>query len=88
MPNKNYIKGRRKEYKVCCDFRKMGFTIVQRTAGSHSPFDVIAIDLNNRKIKLIQCKPDSLSKFQRETIEFNQENLRMNGNFSVEFMLI
>ena len=43
MPNKNYIKGRRKEYLIRDKLIKEGFDIVQRTAGSHSFIDVIAI---------------------------------------------
>ena len=43
MPNKAYIKGRRKEYRIVAQERKKGRLAV-RTAGSHSPFDVISID--------------------------------------------
>ena len=50
MPNKNYIKGRRKEYKICKMLREDGYDIVQRTAGSHSPVDIIAICKENKKI--------------------------------------
>jgi len=59
MPNKNYVKGRRKEYKICDRLKTFGFDIVQRTAGSHSPIDVIAIDKKRKIIMLIQSKPDN-----------------------------
>ena len=73
MPNKNYIKGRRKEYKICDELKKKGFDIVQRTAGSHSPFDVIAIRILTREIKLIQSKPNNYKgdKIMNEWLELN-----------------
>jgi len=80
MPNKNYEKGRRKEYKVCEKLKQEGCEIAQRTAGSHSPFDVIGIDLNDKVIKLIQAKPDN---YKSEEIEEKWKNL--NGGFKVEF---
>lgn len=43
MPNKNYLRGRRKEYKIMDELEKEGYPLVMRTAGSHSPVDVIAI---------------------------------------------
>ena len=69
MPNPNYVKGRRKEYKICKELRSKGFDIVQRTAGSHSPIDVIAINKKLRVIKFIQSKPDTFSERERESIE-------------------
>ena len=56
MPNKNYKKGARKEYAICKDLREEGFDIVQRTAGSHSPVDIIAISTGRKLIKLVQSK--------------------------------
>ena len=52
----NYKRGRKREYKVCKQLREDGYTIVQRTAGSHSPIDVIAIDRDNKIITLVQVK--------------------------------
>ena len=75
MSNKNYLKGRRKEYKICDIYKAKGYNIVQRTAGSHSPFDIIAIDLKKQLIKFIQCKPDSMSEKQKEKIEIQNSNL-------------
>ena len=69
-------KGQRKEYKIVKQFRDDGFDIVQRTAGSHSPIDVIAIDKRVKRIFLIQCKSDSEpeSKIKRLKEEFDWLN--------------
>ena len=85
MPNQNYIKGRRKEYKICERLRKDGFHIVQRTAGSHSPVDVIAINTTTKEIKLVQSKPDDFGK--RATDEILMRNSLLNGFFLVEFVV-
>ena len=55
MPNKNYENGVRFERKVVNKARDLGL-IAFRSAGSHSPFDVVIIDKSNRIINLIQCK--------------------------------
>jgi len=83
MPNKNYVKGRKKEYKICSRLKEEGFDIVQRTAGSHSPVDIIAINKKLRVIKLIQSKPDSMLLTQKNAIELN--NHWLNNVFRVEF---
>ena len=83
MPNKNYLKGRAKEYKVRDELLKEGFDIVQRTAGSHSTIDIIAIQKNIRVIKFIQCKPDSMSEKNKEKIK--EENYWLNSVFRTEF---
>ena len=86
MPNKNYIKGRRKEYKICHSYKSMGYEIAQRTAGSHSPIDVIAINLKKKKIKFIQAKPDSWTIKQVKSLE--EENKKLNGLFKCEFIVV
>lgn len=85
-----YKKGSRKEYKVCNDLRnKENFEIVQRTAGSHSKIDIIAIDPITKRIKLIQCKRtlkenmDYIDPRLKKDIE--EENLDLNGVFHVKF---
>ena len=83
MPNPNYVKGRRKEYKIRKELLEEGFDIVQRTAGSHCPFDLIAVDIKRRVIKLVQCKPD---KFNSSKIE--EEFRDLNNVFRVEFVVI
>jgi len=86
MPNLNYNKGRKKEYKIRSRLLKEGWDIVQRTAGSHSKVDIIAINKSLRVIKLIQAKPDSLLKTQKNAIELDCSWL--NNVFRVEFEVI
>ena len=83
MPNKNYVRGRNKEYAIVKKYRDMGYDIVQRTAGSHSPIDVIAIHSIRRTIRLIQVKPNSMSKDNKELLLIKHGEL--NGLFDVEF---
>lgn len=52
MPNKNYISGRNFEYRVKKYLEKEGWFVV-RTAGSHSPVDLVAFSLAPL---FIQCK--------------------------------
>jgi Holliday junction resolvase len=85
MPNKNYEKGRRKEYKIVEKYRKRGYDIVQRSAGSHSPIDVFAINKTTNIIKLIQCKPDTMSDTQIDKILEEQKEL--NDAYTVEFVV-
>ena len=53
MPNYNYLKGVRKERKLVNDARAQGF-LAFRSAGSHSPIDVVIIDPEHETIKLVQ----------------------------------
>jgi len=82
MPNQNYQKGRRKEFYVCDKLRKQGFDIAQRTAGSHSPFDIIAIHKAKKIIKLVQVKSSDVVRQKTELEKINDE---LNGTFEVEF---
>ena len=86
MSNKNYIKGRRKEYKIVKQYKDKGYEIAQRSAGSHSPIDVFAIDKETRTIKLIQAKPDSMSNTAKQKII--DENQWLNGLFKVVFEVV
>jgi len=81
--NKNYQKGRNKEYKIVRALRAEGFDIVQRSAGSHSPIDVFAINKKKRIIKLIQSKPDNYS--EKKTIALYDELDWLKGSFVVVF---
>jgi Holliday junction resolvase len=78
-----YEKGRRKEYKIVNLFKSWGYNVAQRTAGSHSPFDVIAINSKEKVIKLVQCKPDTMPMSKIRKILKENENLE--GDFKVEF---
>ena len=86
MPNKNYLKGRRKEYKICDKLKMSGFNIVQRTAGSHSPIDILAIRFNDHKILFIQSNPKRMSKAEKNRIK--EKNKFLNGKFNAEFKVI
>lgn len=86
MPNKNYVKGRRKEYKVVNQLRKKGFDIVQRTAGSHSPIDIIAIDTLTNEILFVQCKPTTLSENKKSKIL--KDNNKLTNQYKCEFIVI
>jgi Holliday junction resolvase-like predicted endonuclease len=85
MPNKNYIAGRRKEYKECNKLKLQGFDIVQRTAGSHSPIDIIAINKTKKEIVFVQCKPDSMNETQRQHIR--DDNKELNGLYNIKFSI-
>lgn len=84
MPNRKYEKGRRKEYKIIHKEREKG-RLAFRSAGSHSPIDVISIDIKERKIRFIQSKPDNFGKNQIKKIK--KENINLNGLFDVEFLV-
>jgi len=86
MPNRNYEKGRRKEYKTVKMLKSQGFDIAQRMAGSHSPIDVFGIDTTNKVIRLIQCKPDNYS--DAKTSALYKANSNLNGPFEVHFDVI
>tara|TARA_Y100001949_G_C15964954_1_gene321093 strand:- start:382 stop:642 length:261 start_codon:yes stop_codon:yes gene_type:complete len=83
MPNRNYEKGRRKEYKIVNILKNLNYNIVQRTAGSHSPVDIIAIKEETKEILLIQAKPNNFRKTQEAIIMKKHSGL--NGDFKVKF---
>ena len=86
MPNKNYVKGRNKEYKICRDLKEHGFEIAQRSAGSHSPIDIFAVHRKTKTILFIQAKPKNYSRKDGERI--NKELEYLKGLWTVEFALI
>ena len=60
MSNANYLKGVKLEREVVNIFKENGW-IAQRTAGSHSPYDVILIKTTGKHKKIVfvaflQCK--------------------------------
>ena len=82
MPNKNYIKGVRKERKLVNQAKDNGL-IAFRSAGSHSPIDVVIIDKQTKKITLIQAKPKSMSENKKkELFECFRD---LNGIYETEF---
>jgi len=82
MPNKHYIKGRRKEYRICTQKRKEGYDIVQRSAGSHSPVDVWCVSKTKKEILLLQAKPKGYASHYYDKFGW------LNGNFKVRFEII
>jgi Holliday junction resolvase len=55
VPRSPYRKGARYEYYVKRLLEEKGY-LVFRTAGSHGPFDLIAFDVQNKVILLVQVK--------------------------------
>ncbi len=86
MSNKNYVKGRNKEYAIVKKLKEEGFEIAQRSAGSHSPIDVFAINKLTRVIKFVQAKPDNFSEKEKQKI--NNKLSWLNNIFRVEFEVI
>ena len=84
--NSNYRKGRRKEYKIIERMKKEDWDILQRSSGSHSPIDVIAINKKDKKILLIQSKPNDFSEFQEKKLM--EINKGLTGNFEVNFVVM
>ena len=82
MPNKNYRVGRRKEYSMIDKLRK-DYDIIQRSSGSHSPIDIFAINKKDKKILLIQVKPNNFSEKSKEKIM--SDNNWLNDKFEVSF---
>jgi Holliday junction resolvase len=82
--NKNYKRGYEKERKLVFNARKEGMTAF-RSAGSHSPIDVIIIDHEQRIIKLIQCKVN-IKQSQKMKLETKYQYL--NGTYYVLFEAI
>lgn len=60
--------------------------ICLRSAGSHSPIDVVAINPATRQLRLIQCKPKSMNDTQKQKIR--NENKELNGYFDVSFSVV
>lgn len=83
--NKNYAKGRRLEYKILKQERDAG-KIALRSAGSHSPIDIVSVDAKERVIRLIQCKAGEFSELERQKLldEYSQ----LNGSFFVKFEVL
>jgi len=82
--NKNYRRGRAKEYRIMKALKKQGFEIVLRSAGSHSPIDVIAI--KPEKIMFVQSKPNDFSK--KKTKELLSKYYWLNNEFICKFEVI
>lgn len=64
--NKNYVKGRKKEYKIKRQLEMQGW-LVLRSAGSHGFADLIAV--KEDKVRFIQCKPEEFRESERKKLE-------------------
>lgn len=82
MPNYNYNRGVRKERSIVNSAREQGLTAL-RSAGSHSPVDVVIINHIEKVVRLIQCKPKDISlKWIERILEANKH---LNGTYEVRF---
>ena len=80
-----YIKGVRKERKVVNQAKARGL-IAFRSAGSHSPIDVVIINVQTGHISLVQCKNDSMPVAEKKRLEEKYSSL--NGMFKVRFDVV
>ena len=62
-----YRKGADKERRYVNGFKRDGL-ISFRSAGSHSPIDVCAIDIANKKVLFIQCKAGYISDNEKNRL--------------------
>lgn len=85
MPNKNYVKGRNKEYRLKRKFEKEGF-IVLRTAGSHGFADLILISEEEKKIVFVQVKPKGYS--DNRIKKLNDKYSWIKKKFSCDFEVL
>ena len=71
MPNSRYLSGVRVEREVVNRAREKGL-IAFRSAGSHSPFDVVILDKGNKVVTFLQCKSHKKEKKIGSKIEFRE----------------
>lgn len=84
MPNRHYEKGVRKERSIVNEQKILG-RLAFRSAGSHSPVDVVSIDTKEKIIRLIQSKPNDYAPIQiAKVMKFNEA---LNGTFEVIFIV-
>jgi len=72
MPNKNYQRGRAYEYKEKKMWEEDGYFVI-RSAGSHSLYDLLAINLSRLRIVGIQVK----SGRERPVVECNEKTRKI-----------
>lgn len=88
--NHNYKNGRAREYRMMNKLKADGWDIVFRSAGSHSPIDVIGIKKGHDgiypSIIFLQSKPKKFSKKKKMEIENDLDWL--NNEFMGEFQLL
>jgi Holliday junction resolvase len=85
MGNRNYERGRAKEYRVKKQYEKLG-CIVIRASGSHGFADLVALHPLKRHIFFLQVKPKNFSKSQTTRL-LNQFNF-INDNWVCTFEVV
>lgn len=85
MTNKHYMKGYRKERKLVLLGREAG-CLAFRSAGSHSPVDVVIIDKKERTIQFVQCKRKDLRETEKNKLIEEQKDLQ--GEYAVKFLVV
>lgn len=97
MPNKNYLNGRAKEYRIAKKWHEDGWT-VWRTAGSHGEVDLICIKQEEKdlgvypyvvlsgKIVLIQSKGGKSGARERKKLE--PLKLKYDGLYSLSVEIV
>ena len=81
MAGKAYRKGAKYEYYVKKTLEEKGYLVV-RSAGSHGPFDLVAIDIKKREILLVQVK-----KRKNVPSPVREALARLAGTYAVKPML-
>ena len=67
MTNKNYLKGRRFEWKVQKQYEKLGFEVI-RSAGSKGFADLVCIDPKKKHIVFVQCKAKRMGSVAKDSL--------------------
>ena len=80
-----YKRGRAREYKIMNRLKEKGWLAI-RSAGSHSPVDIVAINEKTREIWLIQVKPKSMSQSMKDILIAQSQ--AYNGFFKVRFGVV
>ena len=85
MPNRSYLKGKAKEWRIKQKFQKEGYIVI-RSAGSKSPFDLIGINKVRKRIVFIQAKPKNFSLNKQAELykEFNWVNDEFSSAYIIE----
>lgn len=91
--NRNYVRGRAREYRVIRRLLKEGAVWVVRSYASHGPIDITAVFPD--RVRLIQVKKEYLPPKERRELEglalsFSAQNIQVevwlskNGRFQIE----
>lgn len=65
MGNPSYRKGVKAEYREMEKLRKLGYTYISRSAGSHGVWDVCGIDVATKTIRFVQVKTGKKAEAER-----------------------